>query len=156
MLLQRSLTLKDAEKITDTALKLARQEKLEPLGVAVLDSDGNIVVIKTEDGSGTLRVEISVGKASAALAMGSSSRGAGERLEDRPAFQNAISAAANGKYIPAPGGVLIVDDKGFAIGAVGVTGDTSGKDEYCAISAVQAAGFKSDPPQPDPDWNEKQ
>ena len=55
MLLQRSLTLKDAEKITDTALKLARQEKLEPLGVAVLDSGGNIVVIKTEDGSGTLR-----------------------------------------------------------------------------------------------------
>ena len=39
------------------------------------------------------------------------------------------------------GGVLIEDVGGFTIGAIGISGDTSEKDEYCAISAVQDAGL---------------
>ena len=153
MLVKRSLKLEDANAICDRALAIGREIKLRPLGVAVLDSGGNIVVLKTEDGSGTLRVEIAVGKAHAALGMGTDSRNLRDRMLDRPSFQNAISVAAQGRYIPVPGGVLIEDQEGYAIGAVGITGDTSEKDEYCAIKAIQHSGFKSLPREIDPNWD---
>ena len=51
-----------------------------------------------------------------------------------------------------PGGVLILDKSGAAIGAVGISGDASDKDEYCAIEAVHAAGYASEPAEPNPEW----
>jgi uncharacterized protein GlcG (DUF336 family) len=44
-----------------------------------------------------------------------------------------------------PGGVLIRDAAGDIIGAVGVSGDTSDKDETCALAGIEAAGLKADP-----------
>ena len=44
-----------------------------------------------------------------------------------------------------PGGVLIRDAEGKIIGAVGISGDTSDKDETCAIAGIEAAGLKADP-----------
>ncbi len=44
-----------------------------------------------------------------------------------------------------PAGVLIRDAAGDMIGAVGISGDTSDKDEVCAIAGVEAAGLKPDP-----------
>ena len=43
-----------------------------------------------------------------------------------------------------PGGVLIRDTSGEIIGAVGISGDTSDKDESCAIAGIEAAGLKAD------------
>ncbi|MBN8974636.1 MAG: heme-binding protein, partial [Rhizobiales bacterium] len=40
-----------------------------------------------------------------------------------------------------PGGVLILDDSGGLVGAVGISGDTSDNDEACAIAGIDAAGF---------------
>ena len=51
-----------------------------------------------------------------------------------------------------PGGVLINDGNNETIGAVGVSGDTSDKDEYCAIQAILAASYKPDPPLPSEAW----
>ena len=53
-----------------------------------------------------------------------------------------------------PGGVLALDDKGDVIGAVGISGDASDKDEYAAITGVHRAGLKSDPAEPAPNWKE--
>ena len=38
--------------------------------------------------------------------------------------------------------------------AVGVSGDTSERDEYCAITAIIAAGFQSEPETPDDNWRD--
>ena len=46
--------------------------------------------------------------------------------------------------VPAAGGVLIREE-GEVIGAVGVTGDLSEKDEACAIAGIAAVGFEADP-----------
>jgi uncharacterized protein GlcG (DUF336 family) len=46
--------------------------------------------------------------------------------------------------VPAPGGVLIRDERGEVIGAVGITGDTSDIDEQCAVSAVESVGLRPD------------
>ncbi len=51
-------------------------------------------------------------------------------------------------------GVLILDGEGRAVGAVGISGDTSDRDEYCAIEGIKAAGLGCDPPEPAPGWRE--
>jgi len=147
-----SLMLSAAATIADTVIAVARQEKLQPLVVAVLDSAGSLVAYKREDGAGLLRFDIATGKAWGALGMGLSSRAIRDRLKENLGFQNALAAASGGRFVPVPGGVLILDADGAAIGAVGISGDTSDKDEYCAITAIQRAGFASDPPQPHPNW----
>lgn len=146
------LPLDTAAAIVDEALAVGRGENMHPLTVVVLDAGGKLIACKSEDGSGNLRFEIAFGKASGALGMGISSRLIRDRLSNRPAFQSAIASASDGKFIPVPGGVLIEDAEGFTIGAVGISGDTSEKDEYCAIKAVHKSGFATEPAEIDPDW----
>ena len=149
-----SLPLDRAALIVDTVLALRVKEGLLPLAVAVIDSGGNLVAFKREDGCGVLRYDIALGKAWAALGMGMPTRLIRDRLHGRPAFLGALAAASDGRFIPAPGGVLVLDAAGSAIGAVGISGDASDKDEYCAIQAIKAAGLGSDPAAPNPQWRE--
>ena len=48
------------------------------------------------------------------------------------------------QIFPEGGGMLIRDDHGDVIGAVGVTGDTEDRDEELAIHGIHAAGLKTD------------
>jgi uncharacterized protein GlcG (DUF336 family) len=146
------LTLKEAATIVDAALAEGRAEGFMSLTVVVLDAGGHLVAAKREDGSGILRVEIATGKAWGALGMGQATRTLRDRLADRPAFQNALAAASGGRFVPVPGGVLIRDDAARIIGAVGISGDTSDKDEYCAIRGIATAGLVSDPAEPVLEW----
>jgi uncharacterized protein GlcG (DUF336 family) len=59
---------------------------------------------------------------------------------------------AEGRFVPVPGGVLIHDHDRRLIGAVGISGDTSDKDEFCAIEAVKAVGLIPAPEDPVPNW----
>ena len=68
-----------------------------------------------------------------------------ERASNTPQFFNALYGASGGRVVTNPGGVLIRDAAGDIIGAVGISGDTSDKDEACAIAGIEAAGLKSDP-----------
>lgn len=148
-----SLALELAIQITEEALALRRQHGLLPLAIAVLDSGGNLVSFQREDGCGLLRFDIAVGKAWGALGMGMATRQIRDRLATRPTFQGALAAASGGRFIPTPGGVLILNAQHQAIGAVGISGDASDKDEFCAIEAVRAAGLTPEPPEPASDWN---
>lgn len=152
MRLKPTLKLATAETIVDVALKHGREADLLPLTVVVLDAGGKIIASKSEDGSGILRFDIALGKAWGALGMGISSRLIRDRLSARPVFQNALAAASDGRFVPVPGGVLIENAQSYTLGAVGISGDTSEKDEYCAISGVKAAGLISEPAEIDPNW----
>lgn len=152
MRLQTSLPLATANSIVTEALRLGRTANLLPLTVVALDAGGKLIAMQSEDGSGLVRFDIAFGKAYGALGMGISSRLIRDRLSERPAFQNAIAAASGGQFIPVPGGVLIEDGNGTTLGAVGISGDTSDKDEYCAIEAIKSAGLTSEPAEPDPNW----
>ena len=116
-----------------------------PLTIVILDSGGKIIVSKSEDGSSNMRFEIAYGKAWGALGLGMSSRLIADKMSSRPNFLNALAAVSKGKFIPVPGGVLIEDAEGFTIGAVGISGDASEKDEYCAINAVKKSGLFPEP-----------
>ncbi|MBC4014646.1 heme-binding protein [Siccirubricoccus deserti] len=148
------MPLATAECIADATLAAGRAAGLLPLTVVVLDAGGHVVVLKREDGSGILRAEIAQGKAHGALGMGIGSRIIRDRLKERPAFQAAIAAASDGRFIPVPGGVLLCRADGAAIGAVGVSGDASDKDEYAAIAGVRAAGLTPHPEHPVEGWQD--
>ncbi|HSG65834.1 MAG TPA: heme-binding protein [Gammaproteobacteria bacterium] len=151
--LKVSLPLTKASEIVDAALAAARTHELEPLTVVVLDTGGHDVALKREDGSGIIRVEIARAKAYGALGMGLSSRGIGERLGQRPIFASSLTVISGGRLAVAAGGVLIKDGAGEVIGAVGISGDTSEKDELAAIKGIEAAGLMAEPREPDPRWN---
>jgi uncharacterized protein GlcG (DUF336 family) len=136
------LTLEKASIIIDQALAKARQMKIRPLAVAVLDDGGNLKALKREDGASVLRPQIAVSKAWGAIGMGESSRSLAERLKDRPAFLGALSDMSGGKVVPVAGGVLIIDGD-IIIGAVGASGGTADEDEACVVAGIQAAGLNS-------------
>lgn len=139
------VTLVQATTIVDTALAKARELGLSPLTVVVLDPGGHMVAMKREDDSGILRVEIAHGKAWGTLGMGFGGREFARRAASGGAlFLNALMAASGGRIVPAPGGVLLRDAGGAVVGAVGISGDTSEKDEICAVAGIVAAGLKPD------------
>jgi uncharacterized protein GlcG (DUF336 family) len=140
-----SVTLAQASTIVDVALKKARDSNLAPLTVAVLDSGGHLVAFKREDKSGILRFDIAFGKAWGALGMGSGSRTLASRAAKTPQFFTMLAAASGGRMVTNPGGVLIKDSSGTIVGACGISGDISDKDEMCAVAGIEAAGLKADP-----------
>jgi uncharacterized protein GlcG (DUF336 family) len=135
------ISLDQARTIVSAARAHGSEHGLKPLTVAVLDAGGHVIAMEREDGSGYGRTQIAQGKAAGALAMGVSSRALGEIAADRPQFIAALSAAWDGKLIPAAGGVLVRDGGGRVIGAVGVSGDLSDKDEEAAQAGIHAAGL---------------
>ena len=138
-----SVTLAQASTIVDIALKKGRETNCAPLTVAVLDAGGHLVAFKREDKSGILRFDIAYGKAWGALGMGFGSRELADRAAKNPVFFGALTTVAQGRLVPVPGGVLIKDAGGAVLGAVGISGDTSDKDEVCAVAGIEAAGLKA-------------
>jgi uncharacterized protein GlcG (DUF336 family) len=135
------IALDQARTIVSTSLALGREQGLRPLTVVVLDAGGHPIALEREDGAPFGRPAIATGKAAGALAMGTSSRVLGDMAAERPQFIAALAAAWDGKMIPAAGGVLVRDGAGRVIGAVGISGDTSDKDEELAIAGISAAGL---------------
>lgn len=122
-----------------------REDGLEPLTVVVLDAGGHVVAAERDDGASMKRFDIAFGKAHGALALGVGSRALMARAEQQPYFIGAATAAIGGALIPVPGGVLIKDECGTVIGAVGISGDTSDNDEKAAVAAIHAVGLLAQP-----------
>jgi uncharacterized protein GlcG (DUF336 family) len=139
-----TLNLQIATTISNRALAVAREISAAPLTVAVLDAGGHLISLQREDGASLLRPQIAIGKAWGALALGKGSRLIAADAQQRPAFIGSVNNLADGNLVPAPGGVLIRDERGEVIGAVGITGDTSDIDEQCAVSAVESVGLRPD------------
>jgi uncharacterized protein GlcG (DUF336 family) len=141
------VNLAQASTIADVALRKGRELNCAPLTVAILDSGGHLVAFKREDNSGILRFDIAFGKAWGALGMGFGSRTLAGRATKMPVFFNALAAVSAGRMVPVPGGVLVRNAAAEIIGAVGISGDTSDRDELCAIAGIEAAGLRADPGQ---------
>ena len=138
------LTLEQASIIVDKALEKGRELGFKPLTVVVLDAGGQLKAMKREDGSSLLRPEIAGGKAWGALGMGFGGREFARRAAANPVFIQALSVASGGRVIPVPGGVLICNQAGDIMGAVGISGDTSENDETCAVHGIGCAGLVAD------------
>lgn len=139
------LTLDAAARLVDLALAKGLDMGLKPLTVAVLDAGGHLKAFKRGDAPGILRPDLAIGKAWSALAMGCGTRTLAAIAEKSPGHINSLVTIASGRIVPNPGGILLFDNDGEVIGAIGVSGDTSDNDEAAAIHAVTAMGIKGDP-----------
>lgn len=135
------LSLELANQIIAGAIKKARTSKFKPMGIVVLDESGNIKAFAREDGASMFRFEIARGKSWGAIGMGVSSRVLFERAKDNPNFFVTLAAAADGKFLPQTGAVLIKDSNGQILGAVGASGGTGDEDEEICIAGVQSVGL---------------
>jgi uncharacterized protein GlcG (DUF336 family) len=73
--------------------------------------------------------------------MGVASRTLLQRAKENPQFFGALSATAQGKFLPQTGAVVIKDASGQVIGAVGASGGSGDEDEAICIAGVEAAGL---------------
>ena len=137
------LTLAQANKIIEAAFAEARKTKVKPLAVAVLEEAGHVRSLQREDGASMFRNDVATGKAWAAVGMGASSRTLLQRAKENPHFYGALSATAQGKFLPQTGAVLIKDKDGNILGAAGASGGTGDEDEAVCIAGIAAAGLVS-------------
>jgi uncharacterized protein GlcG (DUF336 family) len=137
------ITLDQANTIVGAAFAEGKAKGLKPLGVAVVDAGGHLIAFQRQDGAPFIRPLIAQSKASGALALGVSSRRIGEMAAERPTFIGSVAVFAPHGVTPTAGGVIVVGDDGYPIGAVGVTGDTSDNDELAALAGIAAAGLKA-------------
>ena len=122
------LTLKQANTIIDNALAKAREMKIKPLAVVVLDDSGNVVASQREDNASMFRFDIALGK----------------RAKDNQNFFLALAATAKGKFLAQPGAALIRDAQGNVLGAAGASGGTGDEDEAACAYGIEKAGLKAD------------
>ncbi len=139
-----TVTLAQAERIIDAAIERGVALNCRPLSVIVVEPGCKVKAFKKEDGASMIRFEMAFGKAYAALSLGRSSKLVRERAEEKPIFVRYLIAASDDQLFAEGGGMLIRDDNGEVIGAVGVTGDTEDRDEELAVHGIHAAGLKTD------------
>lgn len=137
------IRLDQANAVITAAFAKGQELNLKPLSVAVLDAGGHLIAFQRQDGASTLRLQVATGKASGALGLGISSRKIAEMAAERPTFVASLGSIASQGVVPAAGGVIVVDDQGAAIGAVGISGDLSDNDELCAFAGIAAAGLRA-------------
>ena len=135
------ISLEQAQRAIAGAIAEGEALELKPLSVAIVDAGSHLIALARTDGASTMRPQISIGKAAGALALGVSSRRIAEMAVERPTFIGALAPHAFHGMVPAAGGIIIVDNDGRVIGAIGVTGDTSDNDEACALAGITAAGL---------------
>ncbi len=138
------ITLKQANAIIEGTLVKAREMKIKPLAVVVLDASGNIVAAQREDKASMFRIDIALGKAWGAVAMSCSSRALAKRAKDNPGFMITLASTAKGKFLPQTGAALIKDAQGNILGAAGASGGTGEEDEACCVHGIEQAGLKAD------------
>jgi uncharacterized protein GlcG (DUF336 family) len=135
------ITLRKARTIVRKTLEKSRELGLKPMSVIVVDAGGHVQAFEREDMAPPGRFAIAQGKAYGSVMLGMAGTAQMARAEAQAYFIAAAGGALGGQMIPVPGGVLVRDKKGVVIGAVGVTGDTSGNDAIAAMAGIDAAGL---------------
>ena len=139
-----AISLDQANRIIAAILARGAEMNCRPLSAIVVEPGCVVKAFQKEDGCSMIRFEMAYGKAYAALALGRSSKLVRLRNEEKPAFMRYLVAASDDRIFPEGGGLLIRDQAGAVIGAVGVTGDTEDRDEELAAHGIRAAGLKTD------------
>ena len=138
------IKLEDANRIIEAILSRSRELECRPMSVVIVEPGASIKAFQKQDDSSMIRFEMAFGKAYAALALGRSSSLVRMRAEERPMFMDYLLHASRFQIFPEGGGMLIRDENGELLGAVGVTGDTQERDEELAAYGIRTAGFKTD------------
>ena len=135
------ISLSKARSIIRSTIKSGREMELKPLAVVILDTGGNLKAFEREDGAYPGRFEMARAKAYGVIMTGMTGSALMQRAEDQPYFVAALNGALDGMVLPVPGGVLVKDNRGRVIGAVGVSGDISDNDAAAAVAGIESSGL---------------
>lgn len=138
------LTLFEANSIIEKAFASASNGAVPPLAVVVLDAAGNVISAQRQDGASMFRIDVALGKAWGAVAMGVSSRTLAARASENLNFYAGLAETAKGRLLAQPGAIIVRDPHGDVVGAVGASGGTGDQDEACCAQAIKQAGFVAD------------
>lgn len=130
------LTIARAEQLAKSAVAQARAKSTNPVSISVIDASGNLKYALREDNAGIAGIDISLGKARAALTFGCSSRQIADALSHNPLAGPSVLAALQGRVVLLAGGVVIKDPAGMVIGAMAAAGDTPDNDEAIVLAAT--------------------
>lgn len=130
------LTLSLAERLAKAAIAKAREDKMNPMSVSVIDASGYVKFALREDGAGIAGVDIAQGKARAALTFGCTSKQIADALAGNALAGPSVLSVLGGKVVLLGGGAPIVDEEGQTIGAMGAAGDAPDKDEAIVLAAL--------------------
>ena len=136
------ITLAQANTVVVRRLKKGRETSCAPLSVAVLDAGGHLVAFQREDRSGILRSTSPSAKPGARSAWAS----ARVNCPTAPPRTRCSSAPSSpiepGTLRPRARRASWSRTAMQVVGSVGISGDTSDKDEACALAGIEAAGLK--------------
>jgi uncharacterized protein GlcG (DUF336 family) len=132
------LTLEKAQSLAEAALAKAHEKGMNPMSVSVIDASGHLKFAVREDGAGLAGVDIALGKARAALTFGCTSKEIADALAANPLAGPSVIATLQGRVLLLAGGVLIHDQAGETIGALGAAGDAPDNDEAIVLAATAA------------------
>jgi glc operon protein GlcG len=127
------ITLAVAERVLNAAKKIAGERRAR-VSISVVDGRGDLIAMLRLDGAPWYTAFVSKGKAAAAAAFGVASGDLALR-SDTPAIR-ALAQHDDG-IIPQQGAVPIRVGE-HVVGAVGVSGTTSGEDEQIAMAGASA------------------
>jgi uncharacterized protein GlcG (DUF336 family) len=135
------LSLDVARAIVAGGRRFARESGFRPVTIVVLDRGGYLVVAEREDGSPNKQFEIAYGKAHGSVSVGIGSRALVRLAQADPVFFGGVATALGSPLLASPGGVLVRDEEGNLLGAVGVSGESGDNDERLAVRAIEEAGL---------------
>jgi uncharacterized protein GlcG (DUF336 family) len=138
------ITLDQANRIISAIIKRGAELNLRPISAVVVEPGCVVKAFQKEDGASMMRFEMAYGKCYAALSLGRNSSLVKARQQEKPDFVRFLIAASDERLFAEGGGMLIRNDNGDVIGAVGVTGDTEERDDDLAEHGIHAAGLKTD------------
>ena len=141
------ITLDQANRMIAAIIKRGVELNLRPMSAIVVEPGCIPKAFQKEDGASMARFEMAYGKKCwAALSLEPQFQSGEissktEKPEVRPKF---LIAASGERLFAEGGGMLIRDDGGDVIGAVGVTGDTEENDDALCVHGIHAVGLKTD------------
>ena len=130
------LTIDEANRMLAAALVKAKEMKIAPCTVAILDPRGDLIALNRMDGALWRSVPISQGKAAASAYFDAPSGDLTDRW-DTPVLRG-LAMMEGGRLIPWQGAVPIKRADGILIGAIGVSGARSNEDEEVAKAGLAA------------------
>jgi Uncharacterized protein, possibly involved in utilization of glycolate and propanediol len=126
-----------ASRVIATAIDAADSIGV-PMCFSIVDVAGYTTTLHRMAGAGWATVDLATGKARAAVAFGQPTSELSERWAQASLFTTALISQTRGSMVPAPGGVLIMQE-GEVVGALGASGGTGAQDASVVTTAASVA-----------------
>jgi glc operon protein GlcG len=127
------LGLAEAQTALDAMLEEASKEPDRPVGIAIVDHEGDLICYVRMDRTGTNARRASIRKAYTSGRVGADTRVFREQLKVNGSRPGDLDPT----FLGSPGGICLLKD-GFVLGGIGVSGRLAEEDEDIARVGVAA------------------